>query len=759
MYCCVTGSLREIFFRALDLKFSKLEDMCTLLFELVDHLKSLITPQNYEDVLRISLTDEEINILQQVYATTNKLQKVNDENKYNIVFQILFLQMGLQIFKDRDLAVASLKELFMCYERVKHDKKKKNDSVTNEDDPEWIEVVIDLFLNLLSHNSHLLRNVIGAVFPYLCKYLTPSSMHQILSVLDPKNESNPLSTADSESDSEDSGKDDDEDTKDSEKSESEEESESEGEFEENETVNDKLRMAVRQALGRDGYQTDEESLDLDEMSESEGKKLDEALAQAFKQFKSNHGKNNKKQSKNEQTLTHFRVRVLDLVEIYLDSEPAMLSCLEVMLPLLQTLEFTIRDEHQKPLQMRVKNCLKKLTNLKKFSSIEGVTENVLGNILNSLLGKGTKSAMMIQDMSNEISECCVFIIKCSQIVCSTEAVTKKTKNKLQVKVIEILLNAVDIYFEQRDCLIPYSLFKSMVQLNWEGNLQLIPMIYKFTFNTTTRPFRRSQALELLKLFYLNRRFQINPETFSQHLAENERKLCNKIVETLEQFCQNPKNIIKERFVYHILNLLKAMASHPIRNEQIDWKNIGEKIREYRSYVKLSKDTKTAYNQLCAKLNVPNVVKMKSQVIQLNNDQEDDNEDTNKFVQQKKEKRKEVQNTQKLKKEARRLRIEGMSEGLSGFSFSSVNINDKRINNSDDMCDEENVMKETKKRRPTDQVSEINREQNEASEKVKHKKIKTKIINDHSKMNGQNTIKMKLVDSEQHVSPPKKQKLN
>lgn len=91
-------------------------------------------------------------------------------------------------------------------------------------------------------------------------------MHQILDVLDPKNEGNPLITdEDDESMSEDEKSGDDEDEEESEDEESDEDESMDT------NVNDKLKMAMQMALG--GYKSDEESVDLDQMSDSEGKKF------------------------------------------------------------------------------------------------------------------------------------------------------------------------------------------------------------------------------------------------------------------------------------------------------------------------------------------------------------------------------------------------------------------------------------------------------------------------------------------------------
>lgn len=154
---------------------------------------------------------------------------------------------------------------------------------------------------------------------------------------------------------------------------------------EDETVTDKLRMAIRQALGDTAMQTDDEDIDIDEIGEEEGRRLDESLAAAFKLLRENRKARSKKQGKTSQTLTHFRIRVIDLLNIYLDTCPSMEVTLNMIVPLFILLEFCIKDPHQKPLEHRVRNCLKKLSKVKKFKDTANVDNTTLTTILKVLV--------------------------------------------------------------------------------------------------------------------------------------------------------------------------------------------------------------------------------------------------------------------------------------------------------------------------------------------------------------------------------------
>ena len=76
----------------------------------------------------------------------------------------------------------------------------------NGEEPEWIEVVVDLFLHLLSQNASVLRNIVDVLFPHLCNNLNLNAIHQILSMLDMKDGNNPLSAKGTEDEDDDDDK-------------------------------------------------------------------------------------------------------------------------------------------------------------------------------------------------------------------------------------------------------------------------------------------------------------------------------------------------------------------------------------------------------------------------------------------------------------------------------------------------------------------------------------------------------------------------
>nr|CAD7428721.1 unnamed protein product [Timema monikensis] len=196
-----------------------------------------------------------------------------------------------------------------------------------------------------------------------------------------------------------------------------------------------------------------ESLDLDDMDPEEGQRINKELAQAFKKYKSStNNKKSKKMPTKDKALSHFRVRVLDLIEIYISSEPSLESCLELVMPLFHLLEYCIPNIHQKPLESRVRTCISKLTGLKKFE-VGKVTQEQLAELASKLLSKGERTSVVFFDMNYKITECCCFLVKASKHIPTPVTVPPiqwKMMKKIEVSPLtDVLRNALLDYFQNR----------------------------------------------------------------------------------------------------------------------------------------------------------------------------------------------------------------------------------------------------------------------------------------------------------------------
>ncbi|XP_054014556.1 myb-binding protein 1A-like [Hylaeus anthracinus] len=707
--------LKDAFYHALDHKLPKLNDLRNILSELVHYID--INLKNETLKLRNPLSDEAKTAWEKVIHLIEKLENNSKKAEAVPVFHTMNLHMGLQLFSDPQMAIMAIFELQSCYERLLKKSKKSKVKIDgdDEDEPEWVEVVVDLLLSFYSKNDHLLRSLVGCVFPHICPYVTPSAIHQILAVLDVRNEKGPLVTKNDpdEDESPDTGSnfdseddesinDDMESSSDDNESDSNEESMNE---DEDGTVLDRLRMAVHQALGDAIVQT-EDDIDVDKINEEDGKRLDESLAAAFRILRENRQSRSKKQEKSAQALTHFRIRVIDLLETYLECSPSMAVILDMILPLFALLEYCIKDQHQKPLQDRIRSCLKKLTAVKKFKDTDDIDEDLLIMILKALIEKGERTTSVYQEMSDKLAECCIFLVRCAQHAdLPTDSIVK------------IYVESLTAFFKRRDCVLSPMLFKSILQLHWEGNWQLAPLLVDFAFDNTVRSFRRGHALDFLTVFYNNGRLVRLDTKHSDIRMKMEKKLCKNTISTLQELCnvhkaENEQPILKngneigkevrQRYVYLLLSLLRNVYTQHLPKAW-NWEAIGNALVTYRTHASLKKDTKVACNRLAAQIGVSCNVSTKKdknkQTSKINGEtmdvtnyieqsvivQENGNglsdTDSPTLTKDESKKKKKNKNKQKdkqlLKKEARTLREKAMSEGFELFNFSSFSLPGER----------------------------------------------------------------------------------
>lgn len=456
------------------------------------------------------------------------------------------------------------------------------------------------------------------------------------------------------------------------------------------------------------------------------------MATAFKQFKPNIGKKSKKQKKEDEALTHFRVRVLDLIDLYLESEPSMYNCLEIMVVLLRILEFAIKDEHQKPLLNRTRSSLKKLSTIKKFKSIDDIDETTLSDLFNSLLEKGTKNFFIMQEMNDKISECCLFVIRCVEYLNLLDDVPKKIKKHSKKAIVGTISQSLEMYFTKRECYVPYGLFKSIMLSTWVGTFKLIPLILQYIFDNQVKVFKKCQAIELGKLFFGNHRLlsmYTTVESFDESLHSFSENIIN--------FFNKPENDIKEKFVRDLMTLLGVLKKSPVNHELLRWKDICDKLIEFRTSVVITKSTKVVFNRLCRVLEIDSNVTLKPNLIKLagnvelseQNSEISDKQSTSvksdiKAVRKEKKPKPLASGVSKLKKETQMLRMQSLSDGLS-IDFAEANL--KNENLDDDSINP----KRTHSDDATEESDESPRKKLRNSKNVESKQVKKRKKNNSS----------------------------
>lgn len=561
----LTGSIKACFYRCFGSRFSNVDNMVEVLSSLSAFINTTLEKDVVREKLEKQFPKENTECWELVTGICQTIEKNKNKSKVDKVFLILLYQLGLFLFsepKHVEMATESIKELKSCYEHYKKAKEKKQKQLKEGDlvegDPEWIEVVVEVLLSILSTDSSVLRAVVQCVFRLLNEYLTPSAVVQIVSVLDPEMENNPLKEGDEQSEDEEEEESDAEeiDKKENGDALDEAEDDSDEEMSDDDTelkTPDQLRMAIQKALGA-SQDSDAESINADMIDEEEGRNLDDALAEAFKQF-SGKGMKSKKERKDKKAVSDFRIRVLDLIDIYLEKDPSMDITLSLMEPLIRSLEYCLEDNSFIELERRLRKTIRNLTKIKKFSSTDNVTVDLLCDYLNSTIDKGGRSHFMFQALGDVVTQCATFLIHCSQKIDTSS----KSAQKACHKMIEIFKESLKSYFLNRNCLLPIIFFHSVLQTDWNGVYDMIPVVIESAFNGSVRQFRRNEALELLSGFYRSlKRLKPSTSELLNKISNIETEFENTVKRTLssnsEEFSAKKNYFVILKKLINTMNL-------------------------------------------------------------------------------------------------------------------------------------------------------------------------------------------------------------
>ncbi|NWW92012.1 MBB1A protein, partial [Rhynochetos jubatus] len=318
------------------------------IFLLVKYANKLLSSEHVKAVK--PFTEEQRDAWERTLESVKNLQKKENksDNAKVVAFQQLLLLMAIHLFKNPSETMDVLSDLLNCTERAfsKEPKKKKTDNT----EPGWVEVMVEILLSLLAQPSLLIRRISKSVFVRICPSLTKRSLQLILDVLDPYQEQNEESAVvvmeesqkKSAQDTDEEGSEDSSDEGDT-----EEENDS-GDEEENEEVDDDFRsqlvnvLQAGNSLVRD--ESDEE-LD-DEAMMALDKNISALFAEQQKRIQAK--KDEKDRMRKEKILRRdFKIKVLDLVEAFLIKQSENPLVFDTIEPLLRVIEQCMSSDSDK----------------------------------------------------------------------------------------------------------------------------------------------------------------------------------------------------------------------------------------------------------------------------------------------------------------------------------------------------------------------------------------------------------------------------
>lgn len=574
----LVSHVQEAFLTSLGHRFPNLESFQKVLNELFFELNSMLN--TCKDDILINFTDEMFEAWKKAVSLNEEMVEVmeSESNLIIVVLKIILQYMSILILKESSTAITNVQDLYNIFLEIKEGGKTM-----------WIEVLIDLFLNLLSKPNYYHRHLIRCIFKSLSSHLTSESFNQIIEVLelsyDPRNllEHDVVKSDDSEAES---------DSDESNDTSEAEEGDGDGD---DVTANEKLRFELRNVLTAE---SDAESIDLDDMDEDEGKHLNETLGNIFKsnmkRKRSNHF------SKYQNQLAHFRIRVIDLLEMCTEVMLPFSFWLRAALPLIELYASTIGQKHLDNLRSKINCCIKKLNSSRVNNEENCVKEAV--NTLSELFKKLSKLSGVYCDMKMELCSMIKFILKSAKPF-SIGIKQKYLKNN---EIFILFKKQVEDFFNSKNN-VPVTLFNNMISIGWDGILALFPNLISTIFDDTVKLHKRILGVKMVETFIKT------PQYFDGHLESYyECYLTNttdsfheSIINAIEKMCSEKE--INLKFYSEIWSLLVLIFTKQKQNkfpEIINQEKIQELLAAKIKELPIMKSQcKQNFKKLCNFLNI------------------------------------------------------------------------------------------------------------------------------------------------------------
>ncbi|KXN82577.1 DNA polymerase V [Leucoagaricus sp. SymC.cos] len=301
--------------------------------------------------LAVEVDEDDQELRQKAQELVKKLKTVKDQQDTVRGAELLLLATTLQHYcvdEAEDIHSNSLEacingtmRMFPEGKKKKKQKESKKTEKEVEDAHEPVDILVDTIIGFLERSTAYLKTTANQVFSLLSESMKESSVDLILTQLerrDPTVEEDEDTEMDGLSDENDEGGSEDE------RSESHEEADDDEDVDDVEAL--ELRNKIEQALRVNGIELATENSDSEEeelMDDEQMMVIDEQLVEVFRS-RTNEKKSGKHDAQRE--ATHFKIRVLDLVDTYVRKQPSNPLVLRFIAPLVDLMTTTGSDEHQ-----------------------------------------------------------------------------------------------------------------------------------------------------------------------------------------------------------------------------------------------------------------------------------------------------------------------------------------------------------------------------------------------------------------------------
>ena len=313
-------------------------------------------------------------------------------------------------------------------------------------------------------------------------------------------------------------------------------------------VPEDLKKKLGAALGKHKEESDaeeeEEELDMDDIPEEDMRELDKKLAEAFKAIGGRKDRlTKKKEAMAALAEMHFKLRVLDLVELYLTNKPQPALLCQVVPALLDALDRAVRAEANSVLVSRLVAVMGKVANLPGKLSKEEVEEvgDQLVGVVEELFSRAGSGSVVVATLGKTYSRLSTALLRIGELGGLGERMEK------------VYLKALEDFLHNKTCVLPSETFGLAMAHNWPGCWAIASQLGKEALKPSLRQFRRVSVLSLLSSVLGNKRLIAEAPT---QAAALENDLLPSLAGELARLVEGDLvRKLKPKYIQEILSLL------------------------------------------------------------------------------------------------------------------------------------------------------------------------------------------------------------
>jgi len=313
-------------------------------------------------------------------------------------------------------------------------------------------------------------------------------------------------------------------------------------------VPEDLKKKLGDALGKHKEESDaeedEDELDMDDIPDEDMRELDKKLAEAFKAIGGRKDRlTKKKEAMAALAEMHFKLRVLDLVELYLTNKPQPGLLCQVVPALFDALDRAVRAEANSVLVSRLVAVMGKVANLPSKLCKEEVESagDQLVEVVEELFSRAGSGSVVVATLGKTYSRLTTALLRLGELGGLSERMEK------------VYLKALEDFLHNKTCVLPPETFGLAMAHNWPGCWAIALQLAKEALKPSLRQFRRVSVLSLLSSVLGNKRLISEAPT---QAAALESDLLPSLTSELARLVEGDLvRKLKPKYIQEILSLL------------------------------------------------------------------------------------------------------------------------------------------------------------------------------------------------------------